>query len=327
MITSILRRAPKAAGNTLISYPRLTRGLLRASALTLGLLPSAAWACACGCGVFAVGTSSSFPTDAGAMAFVEYDFMNQNKNWHGNSSAPADDNDDKRIRTSFYTAGFQYVLADGWGFTAELPYWNRFFKTTDDDTGDIVGFKHTAIGDVRIQASYSGFSDDRTTGITFGVKLPTGDFTYPNFDRDTSIGTGSTDLLLGAYHVGNLTPDYSWNWFANAQIDQPIASQDGYRPGGELDAVVGVSYNNWSVGDIKVAPVLEVIGSYRLHDSGINSDRPDSGYERMLIAPGLEVDVSQFKVYANVALPIYQHVTGEQLTAPVLVKLNVSYSF
>ena len=327
MIISALRGAQKAASHKLVSRPRLTRGLLRASALTLGLLPSAAWACACGCGVFAVGTSSSFPTDAGAMAFVEYDFMNQNKNWHGNSSAPADDNPDQRIRTSFYTAGFQYVLADGWGFTAELPYWNRFFQTTDPDSGDIVGFKHSAIGDVRLHASYSGFSEDRTTGVTFGVKLPTGDFSYPGFDRDTAIGTGSTDILIGAYHVGNLTPDYSWNWFANAEIDEPVAVQDGYRPGGELDAVVGVSYNNWSVGNVKIAPVLEVIGSYRLHDSGINSNRSDSGYERLLIAPGCEVDISQFKVYANVALPVYQHVTGEQLTAPVLVKLNVSYSF
>jgi hypothetical protein len=268
-----------------------------------------------------------FPTGEGAMAFVEYDFMNQNKNWSGNSSAPADNNDDKRIRTSFYTAGFQFVFADGWGVTAELPFWDRFFKTTDDDTGDIVGFKHAAIGDVRLQASYSGFSADRTTGVTFGVKLATGDFTYPGFDRDTSIGTGSTDLLLGAYHVGNLTADYSWTWFANAQLDAPVAVQDGYRPGAELDAVVGVSYAAWSQGDVTVSPVLEAVGSYRLHDSGINSDRPDSGYARLLIAPGVEFDVANFKIYGNVALPVYQHVTGNQLTAPVLVKLNVSYMF
>jgi hypothetical protein len=303
------------------------RGRAAMSAMIMIMTPNAAWACACGCGVFAVGTSSNFPTDAGAMAYVEYDFMNQNKNWSGNSSAPSENNDDKRIRTSFYTAGFQYVFADRWSVSAELPFWDRFFKTTDDDTGDIVGFKHSAIGDVRLQASYSGFSDDRTTGVTFGLKLPTGDFTYPNFDRDTSIGTGSTDILLGAYHVGNLTPDYAWTWFANAQVDVPVSIQDGYRPGDELDAVVGVSYNEWVVGNTKIAPVLEAVGSYRLHDSGINSDRPDSGYERLLIAPGVEVDYAQFKVYANVALPVYQHVTGNQLTAPALVKLNVSYSF
>jgi len=289
--------------------------------------PGAALACACGCGVFAVGTSSNFPTDPGSMVYAEFDFMNQNKNWSGDSSAPGANNADKDIRTSFYTVGFQHVFADGWGLGAELPYWKRFFQTTDEDSGALVGFNHGAVGDVRLRASYSGFSEDRTTGITFGVKLPTGDFTYPGFDRDTAIGTGSTDLLLGAFHVGNLTADYSWNWFANAELDVPLAVQDGYRPGAELDAVIGLSYNEWSVGGVKIAPVLEAVGSYRLHDSGINSNRPDSGYQRLLIAPGFEVDVADFRVYANVALPVYQHVTGNQLVAPALVKLNVSYSF
>lgn len=303
------------------------RGPIAAAGLISLLSPSAALACACGCGVFAVGTSSNFPMDAGAMAFVEYDFMNQNKNWSGNSSAPADNNADKRIRTSFYTAGFQYVFSDGWGVMAEIPYWNRFFETTDEDSGDIVGFKHGAIGDIRLHASYSGFSDDRMTGITFGVKLPTGDFTYPNFDRDTAIGTGSTDLLLGAYHVGNVDADGTFSWFANAEADVPVIVQDGYRPGAELDAVAGVSYNDWSVGAVKVAPVVELVGSYRLHDSGVNAARPDSGYKRLLVAPGVEVDVSDYRIYANVALPVYQQVTGNQLTAPALFKLNVSYSF
>jgi hypothetical protein len=35
------------------------------------------------------------PYREGGMAFAEYDFMNQNRNWSGASSAPADDNPDK----------------------------------------------------------------------------------------------------------------------------------------------------------------------------------------------------------------------------------------
>jgi hypothetical protein len=307
-------------------FRSILRGPIAAAGLTLVLSPASAFGCACGCGVFAVGTPSMFPTDSGMMASLEYDFMNQNKNWSGTSSAPAANNDDKRIRTSFYTAGFQYVGADGWGVSVEVPYWKRYFKTTDDDTGEIVGFNHDNVGDVRIRGSWSGFSDG-TTGLTFGVKLATGDFTYPNFDRDTSIGTGSTDLLLGAYHVGALDENYSWSWFANGEADLPLATQQGYRPGAEVDAVAGVSYNDWSIGGVKIAPIVEVIASYRQRDSGVNSDRPDSGYNRLLIAPGVEADIQNLRIYANVALPAYQNVNGNQLTAPELVKLNISYSF
>lgn len=305
---------------------RLSAAVSLSTLALLALTPASALACACGCGVFAVGTSSNFPTEPGWMATFEYDFMNQNKNWSGASSAPAENNDDKRIRTSFYTAGLQYVTPDGWAVSVELPYWKRYFKTTDD-AGDIAGYNHDNFGDVRIRGSYSGFSEDGSTGVTVGVKLPTGDFTYPNFDRDTSIGTGSTDLLLGGYHVGALDQDASFSWFANGELDLPLVTQQGYRPGAEVDAVVGASYNDWSIGSVKVAPILELIGSYRQRDSGFNSARPDSGYNRLLVAPGVELDYADFKVYGNVALPVYQDVNGNQLTAPALFKLNVSYMF
>ncbi len=46
-------------------------------------------------------------------------------------------------------------------------------------------FEHSALGDIRIEGMYTGFSDDMSTGVRFGVKLASGDFTYSNFDRDT----------------------------------------------------------------------------------------------------------------------------------------------
>ena len=48
--------------------------------------------------------------------------------------------------------------------------------------------------------------------------MPTGDWTYPNFDRDTSIGTGTTDLLLGGYHLGNISVDNNLTWFVEGFI-------------------------------------------------------------------------------------------------------------
>ena len=46
---------------------------------------------------------------------------------------------------------------------------------------------------------YTGFSKDMSKGLIFGVKLPTGDYTAANFDRDTQIGTGSTDSSSAAF--------------------------------------------------------------------------------------------------------------------------------
>lgn len=304
-----------------------SRVLLAAISMTPLAISGTAAACACGCGVFDVASNPAMMTGANGSVFFEYDFMNQNKNWAGDHSAPTEINGDKRIRTSFYTVGGQYQVAPDWGLTVELPYWTRYFKTVDEDSGNLDQFNHGDFGDVRIRGTYAGLSDDKSTGLTFGLKLPTGDYSYPGFDRDTAIGTGSTDLLLGAYTMGNITADYAWNWFGNLQWDKPLTFQDGYRPGAEINASVGASYDNWNVGNVQISPVLQFIASYRWRDSGPQANLDGSGYERMLISPGFRVTVDQVRISGNVALPVYQHVNGTQLIAPAFFKMNVSYSF
>ncbi|HTU03404.1 MAG TPA: hypothetical protein VMG58_16360 [Candidatus Sulfotelmatobacter sp.] len=110
--------------------------------------------------MFEVGTSSMFATHAGGMAFLEYDFLDQNQNWHGTSAASSADNSDKRLRTNFVTAGLQYTFNRSWGIIAQLPFAQRFFKTTADD-GSIVGFDHSALGDLRVEGVYTGLSPER----------------------------------------------------------------------------------------------------------------------------------------------------------------------
>src|SRR5438045_1872298 len=102
-------------------------------ALIASLSPGSLWACACGCGVFEVGTSSMLPTHPGGMAFLEWDTINQNKNWKGKSMGADDENKDKQLRTHFFTAGVQYMFDRRLGLLAELPYTYRYFKTTDDN--------------------------------------------------------------------------------------------------------------------------------------------------------------------------------------------------
>jgi hypothetical protein len=289
--------------------------------------PGVALACACGCGVFEVGTSALFPSGSGGLAYLEYDFMNQNQNRSGASRAPAADNPDKQIRTDFFTLGGQYMFNHQWGVMVEAPYWSRTFRT--DDGAGVDTFKTSNLGDIRLKAMYTGFSHDLSSGITFGVKLPTGEFRNPNFDRDTEIGTGSTDLLIGAYHLGKLTKDNSFSYFVQAEWDKPIASQGGYRPGAELDAAVGVYYGGFSAagGTLKISPVLQVVGSQRQRDNGPNSNAGDSGFSRMIISPGVELAAGDWKLYGDVEIPIYERFNGDQLAARETFKLIVSRAF
>ena len=286
-----------------------------------------ALACACGCGVFSVGTSSLLPGGTGGTAFLEYDYMNQTENWHGASSAAGADNSDKDIRSDFYTAGLQYMFDRRWGMSVAIPYTNRLFVTTLD-SGGIGSFHHGALGDIRLLGMYTGFSDDMSSGIIFGLKLANGDYTYPGFDRDTSIGTGTTNVILGGFHQANLDADNTWTWFAQGQWERALAARAGYRPGNEVDVATGVYYSGWELGTTStLAPVLQILLSDRWRDSGPLADTPDSGYQRLLAAPGLEFDTGKLKLYADVEFPIYQNVNGDQLVTPRLYKFIMAYSF
>jgi hypothetical protein len=292
------------------------------------LAPGLTLACACGCGIFDVGTASMFPTQQGGMVWAEYDFMDQNKNWSGTSQAPADNNTDKRIRTSFINIGMQYQFNQSWGVSVEVPYWHRLFKTLDDDGVTIDSFTHGALGDIRLKGVYNGFSPDLSTGITFGLKLPTGDSSYANFDPDTEISSGSTDTLLGAYHLGNITADNTFRYFTQVQWDEPVAHKSNYKPGRELVAVAGAYYEGWNVSStVKIAPVLQLSASYRGHDGGPDGHPEDSGYIRLLVTPGIEADIGHVSAYLDVGLPVYVNSSGNQLVASEFYRLNVAYHF
>ncbi len=289
--------------------------------------PQAARACACGCGVFDVSTPQMFPAGSGGTMSLEWDYMNQDQNWNGTSSAPSANNNDKRIRTDFYTARLQYMFNRAWGYNIEVPYWSRSFDT-DVGGGNVAAYNHAALGDIRLSGVYTGFSPDMTTGLTFGVKLPTGSHTLSGMDRDTQIGTGSTDALLGVYHRDRFAADPHIMWSLNGKLDVPVLTQGGYRPGVEFDASAGIARDPVSFGGkFKVAPFLQLVNSYRLHDSGSAADPANTGYERLLVSPGVEFSYGAETLDADVGLPVYQNVRGNQLVAPVLFQVVLSHAF
>ncbi len=328
--------------------PKITRAAAFGAAMLLFAATSTqAMACACGCGIFDTGVSSVTPqdSDSGLSVFARFSTMDQDTNHEGGHSASANDNTDKRIQTDFYTVGFTYTIQRKWMVMAELPLIHRNFTTTGTDLFNnpvVEKVPLTDLGDATIRASYTGFSPDLATGLGIGVKLPTGRATSPvdayggrPYDRDTLPGTGSTDLLVDGYHVGHLVGPA--RWFVQAQYQFAVATRGGYRPGNEVDGAIGATYD-LPAGHIVVSPTLQVLGALRAHDTGDAADPLNSGYRRLLLAPGLRVQVTRkLSVYGDVELPIAQYVNAAslaqnpdssgQLVAPMQFKLQVNYGF
>jgi hypothetical protein len=329
----------------------------------IGFAATAAHACACGCSVFDVG-GGLLPqeSDHGGRVFTEYWFSNQSQNWAGTSRAPLVLNHDQNLNTSWVTAGFNYNFNRDWGVFMRIPYATRTLTT---DTGPppmgmgVQRFNSNSLGDIEIEAMYTGFFKDMSTGLMFGLKLPTGNFTAPGLDRDNQNGTGSTDLIVQFFHRGILTGDNAWQYFQQIRWQQPFLYQaaadpqgffDGnpgvvqtYKPGLQVDGAIGILYNNWYhvLGFDKITPVGQVILSHRNHDNGTGADPLNTGFDRAMLSPGIEftkvLDEANnrvMKFYADIEFPVYYRTnaannagTYGQLISPYMIKAVASYNF
>ena len=321
---------------------------------------TAARACACGCSVFDVG-GGLLPqeNESGGRVFFEFWSGDQTQNWVGSSKAPAALNSDKKINTQWFNVGFSYNFNRDWGVMVRIPTTNRTLTTDTGAYAGIASFNTKDIGDIEIMGMYTGFFKDMSTGLMFGLKLPTGTFTAPGLDRDSQIGSGSTDLELGAFHRGILSGDNAWQYFSQILARQPLLYQaaadpqgffDGnpgvvqtYYPGMQVDAAAGIIYNNLYhvLGLDKITPLAQVIVSHRDNDTGTAADPYNSGFDRVMLSPGIEftkvVDEANnrvIKVYFDIEVPVYYRAnaannagTEGQLVAPYLIKLVSSYNF
>ena len=277
----------------------------------------------------------------------------------GSSKAPAAINLDKKLNTQWYSLGFQYMFNRDWGVMARIPTATRTLTTNTQTALGIQSFNSDDFGDMEIMGMYTGFFPDMSTGIVFGLKFPTGPYTAPGFDRDNQIGTGSTDLLIGGFHRGLLSGDNAWQYFAQVMWRQPFLYRnaadpqgffDGnagvvqsYHPGMQVDGAIGIVYNNLYnvLGFDKITPLGQVIISHRHQDTGTGADPYNSGFDRVMLSPGIEftkvLDEANnrvLKMYIDIEIPIYYRAnaannngTEGQLVAPYLLKLITSYNF
>ena len=286
-----------------------------------------AGACACGCGVFDTGTLWNFPQGPGGMVYTEYAFSSQSHNWSNLGPSAAANNDDKLIQTSWMIGGFQYFFNRDWGFELQVPTASRIFAHNSDDAGSVVNNNWYTLGDMRLIGYYTGLLKNMNTGLQFGLKLPTGTWNQAGIDRDTQIGTGSTDLLLGFYTHHHFVPGSNFNWFAQSMFDLPMATQAGYRPGVELDSALGFYVDGIHLGKVQIQPLGQMLVSNRASDQGPNANPQNSGYQRVLLSPGFQIDIHPIRIYADAELPVIQSVVGQQLVSQCMVKVNVSYMF
>jgi hypothetical protein len=300
----------------------MQRTLLAAAA---GFLAPSALACSsCGCTL-----SSDWLVQGGQYsgfhADFRFDYFNQDDLRSGTRGVnrgsielPSEHEVQQETVNRNYNLFLDYApQASDWGFSAQVPWFDRYHTTIAEGDTEVSTSHTKTLGDVRLLARYRGLSDDKSVGMQFGVKLPTGSI-HNDFisgpqqgeplDRGLQPGTGTTDLLVGAYTFGAMNRD--WDWFGEAILQQPLNSREDFKPGTGLNVTLGARYMSLE----HVRPQIQVNARIEGREKGLNADVDNSGATLVYLSPGVNVKLTDSaSLYGYVQVPIYQRVNGLQI--------------
>ncbi len=313
--------------------------LLAASFATLAFAPSTnAFACSsCGCTLNSDWSSQGISSGEGTRVDIRFDYFKQSDYRNGSGSVsrsniPAGTEVQDTTINRNLTLGLDHSFNQDWAINLQLPIFNRSHGTYGED-GDypdpaaLITSSSKSIGDLRVTGRYQGLSADHSSGITLGLKLPTGE-TNDTFndgsplDRGLQLGTGTTDLLLGGYYFGSINRD--WDYFAQATIQIALNKHNDFRPGNGLNATAGVRY----MGFESFIPQLQFNTRIEKRESGAEADVDNSGATLIYISPGVTVPINKtVQAFGFIQVPVYQHVNGYQIEPNVLLSTGLRFSF
>ena len=312
----------------------------------LSIIPATSRACAtCGCTLNADAALGYF-AEPGLRVGLEYDYIHQDQLRNGKQAIFSVPDGSELERDSFnryVTVGLDYSPSADWNLDLRVPYVIRTHSTygSYDSTRPLPPLsesRSSRLGDLKFIVDYQGILPGHNLGVQLGVKLPTGQYgTAVKFldgpaagsplDASLQPGTGSTDIIVGAYYYRAVA--FNFDAFANFQYQRALTSKqdqpgNDFRPGDSTSVSFGVRYEenpHW-------VPQLQMNLLHKNVDRGALADITDTAGYVAYLSPGLTARVvGSLYVYAFAQVPVYSDLVGNQLFPRYSFSLGASYSF
>jgi hypothetical protein len=325
---------------------KLFSSRLNLAVACLSIAPLASWACAtCGCTLNSDAAMGYFAEPGFRLSF-EYDYIHQDQlrsGTHTISGVPGGNELERDTLNRYYTVGLDYNPNADWNIALRVPYVARTHSTYGDfdSTQPLSALSYSrssSLGDIKFIGSYQGFLPTHNLGLQLGVKLPTGRYgTDVKFNSgplegkplDASLqpGTGSTDIIVGAYYYQAISHDF--DLFATGQFQSAVKSKqdqpgNDFRPGNSTTASFGVRY----AANPKWVPQLQMNLLHKSVDQGALADVYSTAGYVAYVSPGLTAKVAgNLHAYGFAQFPVYSDLVGYQLFPRYTFSVGASYAF
>jgi hypothetical protein len=315
-------------------------------ALLCSLMPLESFACAtCGCTLNA-DAAMGYSAEPGWRLSFEYDYIQQDElrsGTHAISSVPDGDELEHDTLNRYYTVGLDYNPSANWAIDVRVPFVDRSHSTYGTYDGSeplppLSTSQNSSLGDLKIIGSYQGILPNHNLGIQLGIKLPTGQYgTAVKFDAgpaagsplDASLqpGTGSTDVIVGAYFYEPISENFQF--FASSQFQSALLSKqdqpgNDFRPGNSTTVNAGIRYES----NPRWVPQLQVNFLHKDVDQGALADITDTAGYVVYLSPGATIHVhGNLYAYGFAQFPVYSDLVGNQLFPHYTLSVGASLAF
>jgi len=284
-------------------------------------------------------TSQALGVAEGSSLDLRYEYIRQDRPRAGSRRVGVGEiphhHDEVRTTNRNLLLNYSRNFASGWGYSAVLPMVDRDHLHVHNHRGAQLPqqWSFRELGDARLIGRYQKAVGDqergaRTAGVVFGMKLPTGRTSVKNgagevAERSLQPGTGTTDVIVGAFFHRQSAARAS-SWFAQAQYRHPLNERDGFAPGGQFTADLGIATR---LAD-RFSGLVQLNAVVKQRDHGAQAEPADSGSRALFLSPGVSYDWSdRVRVYAFYQQPLQQSVNGVQLTARRALMVGVTTQF
>jgi hypothetical protein len=311
---------------------------------TLLLVPYSVHACAtCGCALSS-DAAMGYSAIAGWHLSVEYDYIPQDQmrsGTHAVSGVPDGNELEHETINRYITTGISYAPSPAWSMNLLVPYVVRDHSTYGEFDSmqplpELSSSHTSSLGDIRLIFSYQGFLPTNNLGVQLGVKVPSGKYgTAINFysgpkagtplDASLQPGTGSADVIVGAYYYRAISQNF--DFFANGQFQSAVKhhmDQPGndYRPGNGTLVSFGLRYEEYP----RLVPQLQVNLVHKSPDQGALADIQSTAGNVAYVSPGLTTQIAaKLYLFGFVQVPVYSNLYGYQLFPRYTVSVGASY--
>ena len=286
-----------------------------------------------------------YSAEAGWRLSFEYDYLHQDQlrsGTHAISTVPDGNELERETLNRYLTYGLSYSPTANWDFDLRVPYVIRTHSTYGDfdstqPLNALSSSRSSSLGDVRLIGNYQGILPTHNLGVQLGVKLPTGKYGTaidfrggPNagtpLDASLQPGTGSTDIIVGAYYYRAISQDFDLT--VNGQFQSAVRHHmdrpgNDYRPGNSTTVSFGLRYE----ANPRWVPQVQVNLLHKSPDQGALADIQSTAGNVAYLSPGLTAMVlAKLQVYAFAQVPIYSNLYGYQLFPRWTASFGASYA-